>query len=115
MVWGVAGFAIPARRTAALNDRLRRRIHASDGGAVCRFPAPRNGAPAERSCNGLTSQLTNGAAIVIATHQIEPFIEKACRVVTVRDGTCSVVEPLPADRTARVTLVERLSAGSATS
>jgi ABC-type multidrug transport system ATPase subunit len=52
-----------------------------------------------------------GAAIVIATHEIEPFVQKAVRAVSVREGKCWLVDPLPVGREERMALLERLSRG----
>ena len=51
------------------------------------------------------------AAIVIATHEIEPFAPKAKRAVSVREGKCLLVDPLPAEREQRMALLERLGTG----
>ncbi len=56
--------------------------------------------------------LAEGAAVVVATHEIEPFIMKADRVVTVQGGQCCMVEPLPEGQGERVALMEGLSRGS---
>src|SRR5262249_44722693 len=50
--------------------------------------------------------LANRAAVIVATHQIEPFTEKAARVIKVRDGSCQLVDPLPADPAQRARLLE---------
>jgi len=55
--------------------------------------------------------LSNGASIVIATHEIEPFISKATRAATVRDGLCKTCDPLPDSDSKRVELFEALSRG----
>ncbi len=55
--------------------------------------------------------LAYGASVVIATHEIEPFIHKAARAVTVRNGVCPLYDPLPAGQTERVALLESLSRG----
>jgi ABC-type multidrug transport system ATPase subunit len=47
------------------------------------------------------------AAVVIATHQVEPFVEKANRIVRVRNSACVLFEPLPADLGERRLLIER--------
>ena len=47
--------------------------------------------------------LVSGAAVVLATHQIEPFVGKAVRAIGVRDGQCGLTEPLPADPSQRMT------------
>ncbi len=53
--------------------------------------------------------LASGAAVVIATHQIEPFVEKAARAIAMRDGAWRLVEPLPEDRLERMSLLESLA------
>jgi ABC-2 type transport system ATP-binding protein len=53
--------------------------------------------------------LETGAAVVIATHQIEPFVGKAARAISVRDGGWRLVEPLPSDALQRVAVLESLS------
>jgi len=53
----------------------------------------------------------NGATIVVATHQLEPFIETATRAVTMRAGQCRLVQPLPEDRTVRIQLLESMASG----
>ena len=53
--------------------------------------------------------LNTGAAVVIATHQIEPFLEKAARAIAVDNGVCRLVDRLPADPAQRVALLESLS------
>ena len=54
--------------------------------------------------------LANGAAVLIATHQIEPFVTKVSRVITVRNGMTLLVDPLPDEAARRVELLESLSA-----
>ena len=56
--------------------------------------------------------LASGAAVVIATHQIEPFIGKAARAIAFRDGGWRLVEALPGDPLQRMSLLEALSRGS---
>ena len=53
--------------------------------------------------------LTTGATVVIATHEIEPFVAEAIRVITVRGGACRLIEPLPMDQQQRTTLLESIS------
>jgi ABC-type multidrug transport system ATPase subunit len=65
----------------------------------------------EQIMDWLENLLAQGAAVMIATHQVEPFIEWACRAVTIRDGLCRVAEPLPTVRTERVTLLDAFSRG----
>jgi ABC-type multidrug transport system ATPase subunit len=56
--------------------------------------------------------LASGAAVVIATHQIEPFIGKAARAIALRDGGWRLVEPLPGDPLQRMSVIEPLSRAS---
>lgn len=46
----------------------------------------------------ISSAGESGATVVVATHDIEPFVEMARRAVVVRDGVPSLIEPLPGDR-----------------
>jgi ABC-type multidrug transport system ATPase subunit len=55
--------------------------------------------------------LSYGASVVIATHEIEPFVLKAARAVTVMNGVCRLHDPLPSGEVDRVTLLESLSRG----
>ncbi len=50
----------------------------------------------------------SGATIVIATHQVEPFIDKADTIVAVRNGAVTKYSPLPIDLTERRRLVDSL-------
>ncbi len=52
-----------------------------------------------------------GASVVIATHEIEPFMSQATRALTVREGLCTTIDPLPAEGTTRADLLEALSRG----
>jgi ABC-type multidrug transport system ATPase subunit len=52
-----------------------------------------------------------GTCVVIATHEIEPFIGKAARAVTVRAGKCELRAPLPADSAERLAFLESWSRG----
>ena len=56
--------------------------------------------------------LAGGAAVVIATHQIEPFVGKAVRAIAFREGGWRLVEPLPGDPLQRMSVLEPLSRGS---
>ncbi len=55
--------------------------------------------------------LSVDATVVVATHEIEPFLSKAARAVTVQDGLCRAHEPLPIDPGERAALLEGLSRG----
>ncbi len=56
--------------------------------------------------------LAAGAAVVIATHEIEPFLERATRALIACGGKCRQFEPLPADTTERLAFLEALSRGT---
>ena len=56
--------------------------------------------------------LASGAAMVIATHQIEPFVGKAARAIAFRAGGWRLVEPLPGDPLQRISVLEPLSRAS---
>jgi ABC-type multidrug transport system ATPase subunit len=56
--------------------------------------------------------LVSGAAVVIATHQIEPFVGQAVRAIAFRDGGWLLVEDLPRDPLQRMSVLERLSRAS---
>jgi ABC-2 type transport system ATP-binding protein len=49
------------------------------------------------------------ATIVLATHQVEPFLEQAIRVVAIARGRAMLVDPLPADLDERLLLLQRLA------
>jgi len=51
----------------------------------------------------------NGAAVVVATHEIEPFAAKAVRALAASAGTVRLVEPLPQDEPARLALLQTLA------
>ncbi len=57
--------------------------------------------------------LAYGASMVIATHEIEPFVLKVARAVTVSHGVCRLYDQLPAGETERTALLESLSRGKA--
>jgi ABC-type multidrug transport system ATPase subunit len=52
-----------------------------------------------------------GALVLVAAHDPEPFAATAARALTVRDGRCLLVDPLPGDPAARDRLLERLAGG----
>jgi ABC-type multidrug transport system ATPase subunit len=51
------------------------------------------------------------AAVIVATHQIEPFVAPATRVVTLQDGRCCKLEDLPGEPDEKTRLLEDLSRG----
>jgi ABC-2 type transport system ATP-binding protein len=57
------------------------------------------------------SRRAAGALVLVAAHDVEPFAARAARALTVRDGRCVLVDPLPGDLAARDRLLDRLAAG----
>jgi ABC-2 type transport system ATP-binding protein len=55
--------------------------------------------------------VSDGAAALVATHDIEPFAALASQALAFRDGKCRSVDRLPADLPARLSLFESLSRG----
>jgi len=58
----------------------------------------------------IARKLASGAAIVVATHEIEPFVTSAAVAVTVREGKCRVRAPLP-EGEERMSFLESWSRG----
>ena len=52
-----------------------------------------------------------GAAVVVVSHEIEPFAPRATRALAVRDGRCLDAGPLPDDPAARLALLDRMARG----
>jgi ABC-type multidrug transport system ATPase subunit len=52
-----------------------------------------------------------GATVVVATHDIEPFVGLARRAVVVTRGTPELVDPLPTDTSARARLLDASARG----
>ncbi|HXO20654.1 MAG TPA: ATP-binding cassette domain-containing protein [Thermoanaerobaculia bacterium] len=52
-----------------------------------------------------------GAAVLVVSHDIEPFAARAARAVTLRGGRATVVDPLPADPRERMAVLESLARG----
>ena len=52
------------------------------------------------------------ATIVIATHDVEPFVQIARRAIAVTQGGARVVDPLPDEHDARMTLLDRSAHGT---
>ena len=50
-------------------------------------------------------------AVLVVSHDIEPFVPRAARALTVRDGRCATVDPLPGDPGERMALLERMARG----
>ncbi len=54
-----------------------------------------------------------GATLVVSSHDLEPLAPLADRALTVRQGRCLLLEPLPAEPAARLERLERLARGEA--
>ncbi len=52
-----------------------------------------------------------GAAVVVVSHEIEPFAPRAARALAVRGGRCVDAGPLPDDPAARLALLDRMARG----
>jgi ABC-type Mn2+/Zn2+ transport system ATPase subunit len=50
-----------------------------------------------------------GAAVVIATHEIEPYVAKAARALAVAGGECRLFDPLPEDEALRFALLQKIA------
>ena len=63
----------------------------------------------------LTSWITGasrrGATVVVATHDVEPFVGLAQRALVVTGGRPRVIDPLPSDEAERMTLLDRCARG----
>jgi ABC-type multidrug transport system ATPase subunit len=55
--------------------------------------------------------LASGAAVVVVSHDIEPFVPRASRALGVRSGRCIDVGTLPDDASERLALLDRLARG----
>ncbi len=53
--------------------------------------------------------LAHGSAVVVSTHEIEPFMFRAARALAIRAGQCLLVDPLPAPEAARLSLLESMA------
>lgn len=51
------------------------------------------------------------ATVLVATHDVEPFVTLAKRAIVVKAGLPHVIDPLPADTTARFALLDRSARG----
>ena len=59
------------------------------------------------SRRGSATRARADATIVIATHDVEPFVHMARRAIVVTRGAARVVYPLPDEHDARMTLLDR--------
>ena len=57
--------------------------------------------------------LASGAAVVVVSHEIEPFVPKADRALTVRNGTCVEAGELPEEPGERLALLDRMARAQA--
>lgn len=64
----------------------------------------------------LTSWITDasgrGATVVVATHDVEPFVTLVRRAIVVSRGVPSVLDPLPDEHGARLALLDRSARGT---
>ena len=61
----------------------------------------------------ITEASARNATIVVATHDIEPFVGLAQRAIVVTRGAADVVDPLPSDADARARLLDASARGVA--
>jgi ABC-2 type transport system ATP-binding protein len=54
-------------------------------------------------------RIADGASAVVVSHEFEAFAPLASRAVTVRDGRCHMVDPLPTSGPDRIDLLDRLA------
>jgi ABC-type sulfate/molybdate transport systems ATPase subunit len=59
----------------------------------------------------LVGHLEAGALALVVSHDLEPFAELADRAVTVRQGRCQLVDPLPPVGPERLEVLEGLARG----
>ena len=59
----------------------------------------------------ITASSQRGATVLIATHDVEPFVDLAQRAVVVAGGVPRVIDPLPADGDERMGLLDRSARG----
>lgn len=59
-------------------------------------------------------RLDAGAAMIVVSHAVEPFISLVSRAVTVMDGSVSVIDRLPENGEDRLVLLDKLAKGTYT-
>ena len=59
----------------------------------------------------ITAASARGATVVVATHDVEPFVELARRAIVVAGGVPRVLDPLPNDAAERLALLDRSARG----
>ena len=57
----------------------------------------------------VTSLLAGGATVVLATHDLEPFVMLASRAVRITGGVTELVDPLPEASANRLAVLEKLA------
>jgi ABC-type multidrug transport system ATPase subunit len=113
---GLRGLAHRSVRELSMGQRRRAVL------AAARIGAPRHvllDEPLEAMDRGAREDilawidrlLASGAAVLVVSHDIEPFVPRAVRALTVRDGRSVTVDPLPGDPAERMALMERLARG----
>ena len=61
----------------------------------------------------ITKAAARNATVLIATHDVEPFVDLASRAIVVHDGIPRVVDPLPPEPEVRLALLDRAARGEA--
>jgi len=59
----------------------------------------------------VNSEGTADTAVLVVSHDIEPFVPRAIRALTVREGRTITVDPLPGEAAERLALMERWARG----
>jgi viologen exporter family transport system ATP-binding protein len=59
----------------------------------------------------ITDASTRDATVIVATHDVEPFVRLTRRAIVVAGGVPRVLEPLPDERDARMALLDRSARG----
>jgi ABC-type Mn2+/Zn2+ transport system ATPase subunit len=116
---GIAGIAGRSIRELSMGQRRRAVLAAAWIGAprVALLDEPLEAmdrAIREEILVWIDRLIAAGTCVVIATHEIEPFIEKAARALTVRAGKCEIRAPLPPDSDERLAFLESWSRGAQT-
>jgi ABC-2 type transport system ATP-binding protein len=60
----------------------------------------------------ITSASERGATVVVATHDVEPFVSLAKRAIVVAGGVPQMIDPLPPDTETRAALLDRSARGA---
>lgn len=113
---GLDGLGARSVRELSMGQRRRAVLAAAFIGAPTTLLLDEPLEAMDRAMRGwLTSWITGasdaGATVVVATHDIEPFVELAGRAVVVTGGVPILVDPLPGDRGVRADLLDRSARG----